>query len=83
MGAMLSTPEEVQWEIEDMMAEKNVNYVVFAYFDVGVTGVDATTGNQMVNVALTIAEITRLGDGDPVSLGTCLCDDKAYLVSPL
>ena len=24
----------------------------------------------MVNVALSIAEITRLGDGDPVSLGT-------------
>ena len=50
--------------------EKNVSYVVFAYFDVGVPGVNATTGNQMVNVALTIAEITRLGDGDPVSLGT-------------
>ena len=25
---------------------------------------------EIVNVALTIAEITRLGNGDPVSLGT-------------
>ena len=63
-------PEEVRWEIEDILAEKNVNYVVFAYFDVGVPDVDAATGNQIVNVALTIAEITRLGNGDPVSLGT-------------
>ena len=31
---------------------------------------DAATGNQIVNVALTVAEITRLGDSDPVSLGT-------------
>ena len=63
-------PEEVRWEIEDILAEKSVNYVVFAYFDVGVPDVDAATGNQIVNVALTIAEITRLGNGDPVSLGT-------------
>ena len=63
-------PEEVRWEIEDLLMEKNVSYVVFAYFDVGVPDKDAATGNQIVNVALTIAEITRLGDGDPVSLGT-------------
>ena len=63
-------PEEVRWEIEDLLMEKNVSYVVFAYFDVGVPDVDAATGNQIVNVALTIAEISRLGDGDPVSLGT-------------
>ena len=55
---------------QDILAEKSVNYVVFAYFDVGVPDVDAATGNQIVNVALTIAEITRLGNGDPVSLGT-------------
>jgi hypothetical protein len=63
-------PEEAKWDIEDLLAEKNVSYVVFAYFDVGVPDVDAATGNQTVNAALTIAEITRLGDGDPVSLGT-------------
>ena len=63
-------PEEVRWDIEDMLAEKNVNYVVFAYFDVGVPEIDSATGNQIVNAALTIAEITRLGNGDPVSLGT-------------
>ncbi len=63
-------PEEVRWEIEDLLMEKNVSYVVFAYFDVGVPDVDAATGNQIVNVALTIAEISKLGDGDPVSLGT-------------
>ena len=62
--------KEVRWEIEDILTEKSVNYVVFAYFDVGVPDVDAATGNQIVNVALTIAEITRLGNGDPVSLGT-------------
>ena len=50
--------------------DKNVNYVVFAYFDVGVPEVDAVTGSQVVNAALTIAEITRLGDSDPVSMGT-------------
>ena len=66
-------PEEVRWEIEDLLMEKNVSYVVFAYFDVGVPDKDAATGNQIVNVALTIAEITRLGDGDPVSLGTISC----------
>ena len=63
-------PEEVRWEIEDILMEKNVSYVVFAYFDVGVPDVDSATGNQIVNVALTVAEITRLGDSDPVSLGT-------------
>ena len=63
-------PEEVRWEIEDILMEKNVSYVVFAYFDVGVPDKDSVTGNQTVNVALTIAEITRLGDSDPVSLGT-------------
>jgi len=63
-------PEEVRWEIEDILMEKNVSYVVFAYFDVGVPDVDTATGNQIVNVALTVAEITRLGDSDPVSLGT-------------
>ena len=63
-------PEEVRWEIEDILMEKNVSYVVFAYFDVGVPDLDAATGNQIVNVALTVAEITRLGDSDPVSLGT-------------
>jgi len=50
--------------------DKNVSYAVFAYFDVGVPEVDAVTGNQVVNAALTIAEITRLGDSDPVSMGT-------------
>jgi len=63
-------PEEVKWDIEDILAEKNVNYVVFAYFDVGVPEIDAVTGNQIVNASLTIAEISRLGNGDPVSLGT-------------
>ena len=65
-----SIPEEIKWEIEDILMEKNVSYVVFAYFDVGVPEVDAATGNQTVNAALTIAEISRLGNGDPVSLGT-------------
>jgi len=63
-------PEEVRWDIEDLLMEKNVSYVVFAYFDVGVPEIDAATGNQVVNAALTIAEITRLGNNDPVSLGT-------------
>ena len=61
-------PEEVRWEIEDILMEKNVSYVVFAYFDV-VPDVDAATGNQ-IKRCLTVAEITRLGDSDPVSLGT-------------
>ncbi len=65
-----SIPEEVKWDIEDILMEKNVSYVVFAYFDVGVPEVDPATGNQVVNAALAIAEISRLGDGDPVSLGT-------------
>ena len=65
-----SIPEEVKWEIEDILIEKNVSYVVFAYFDVGVPEVDATTGNQVVNAALAIAEISKLGNGDPISLGT-------------
>ena len=65
-----SIPEEVKWEIEDILMEKNVNYVVFAYFDVGVPEIDATTGNQVINAALTIAEISKLGNGDPVNLGT-------------
>ena len=64
-----SFPEEVQWDIEDILMEKRYNYVVFAIFDVGVSEVAANT-NDLVNVTLTIAEITRLGDGDPVSLGT-------------
>ena len=63
-------PEEVKWDIEDILMDKNVNYVVFAYFDVGVPEVNTVTGNQVVNAALTIAEITRLGDSDPVSMGT-------------
>ena len=63
-------PEEVQWEIEDLMAEKNVNYVVFAYFDVGISETDKSNGNTVVPVALTKAEIIKLGSGDPVSLGT-------------
>ena len=63
-------PEEVKWDIEDILMDKKINYVVFAYFDVGVAETDPVTGNKMVNVALSIAEITRLGDGDPVSLGT-------------
>ena len=50
--------------------EKNISYVIFAYFDVGVPETDSATGNKVVNIALAIAEITRLGDGDPVSLGT-------------
>ena len=63
-------PDEVKWDIEDILMDKNISYVVFAYFDVGVAETDPATGNKMVNVALSIAEITRLGDGDPVSLGT-------------
>ena len=63
-------PEEVKWDIEDILMEKSVSYVVFAYFDVGVPEIDAATGNQVVNVALTIADISRLGNSDPVSLGT-------------
>jgi len=62
-------PEEVQWDIEDILMEKRYNYVVFAIFDVGVSEL-AANANDLVNVSLTIAEITRLGDGDPVSLGT-------------
>ena len=66
-----SIPEEVKWDIEDILMDKNVSYVVFAYFDVGVPEVDAATGNQVVNAALAIAEISKLsGGGDPVSLGT-------------
>lgn len=65
-----SIPEEVRWEIEDILMEKNVSYVVFAYFDVGVPEFNASNGSQSVNVALVIAEIVRLGNGDPVSLGT-------------
>ena len=65
-----SFPEEVKWDIEDILMDKNISYVVFASFDVGVAETDAATGNKMVNVALSIAEISRLGDGDPVSLGT-------------
>lgn len=65
-----SIPEEAKWEIEDILMEKSVSYIVFAYFDVGVPEVDASTGNQVVNAALTIADISRLGNGDPVSLGT-------------
>ena len=63
-------PEEVRWDIEDLLMDKNVSYAVFAYFDVGVPEVSAVTGNQVVNAALTIAEITRLGGSDPVSMGT-------------
>ena len=63
-------PDEAKWDIEDILMEKNVSYVVFAYFDVGVPGVDEATGNQSVSVALAVAEITRLGDSEPVSLGT-------------
>ncbi len=66
-----SIPEEVKWDIEDILMDKNVSYVVFAYFDVGVPEIDAATGNQVVNAALAIAEISKLsGGGDPVSLGT-------------
>ena len=65
-----SFPEEVQWDIEDILMEKKYNYVVFAYFDVGLAKTDPATGNKMVIAALNIAEILRLGDGDPVSLGT-------------
>ena len=36
-------PEEVRWEIEDLLMEKNVSYVVFAYFDVGVPDKDAAS----------------------------------------
>lgn len=63
-------PEETKWEIEDILMDKGISYVVFAYFDVGVPEVDNATGNQVVNAALTIAEITRLGNDDPVSMGT-------------
>ena len=65
-----SIPEEIRWEIEDILMEKNISYVVFAYFDVGVPEVNAAHGTQIVNVALSFAEISRLGNGDPVSLGT-------------
>ena len=63
-------PEEARWDIEDLLAEKNVNYVVFAYFDVGIPETDTQSSNQLVNVSLTMAEIMKLGQGDPVSLGT-------------
>ena len=63
-------PDEAKWDIEDILMEKNVSYVVFAYFDVGVPYTEEVTGNQEVVVSLGIAEITRLGDSDPVSLGT-------------
>ena len=63
-------PEEVQWEIEDILIEKNVSYVVFAYFDIGVPEFAADTGNTIVNVVLTKADVVRLGGGDPVSIGT-------------
>ena len=63
-------PEEVRWDIEDILMDKNISYVVFAYFDVGVPEMNPATGLQNVNVALAIAEIIRLGDSDPVSLGT-------------
>ena len=63
-------PEEVRWDIEDILMDKNISYVVFAYFDVGVAETNPATGLINVNVALAIAEIIRLGDSDPVSLGT-------------
>ena len=63
-------PEEVRWDIEDILMDKNISYVVFAYFDVGVPEMNPNTALQNVNVALVIAEIIRLGDSDPVSLGT-------------
>ena len=63
-------PEEVRWDIEDILMDKNISYVVFAYFDVGVAQTNPATGLINVNVALAIAEIIRLGDSDPVSLGT-------------
>ena len=65
-----SIPEEIRWEIEDILMEKNVNYVVFAYFDVGIPEYLESSGEQVVNVAVSYAEISRLGNGDPVSLGT-------------
>jgi hypothetical protein len=49
-------PEEVRWDIEDILMDKNIS--------------NPATGLINVNVALAIAEIIRLGDSDPVSLGT-------------
>ena len=65
-----SIPEEARWDIEDILIEKRINYVVFAYFDVGVPETDPSTGSQMIAVALNYAEIMNLGSSDPVSLGT-------------
>ena len=39
-----------------------------AYFDVGVPGVDAQQAIKLL-MRFIIAEISRLGNGDPVSLG--------------
>ena len=65
-----SIPDEARWDIEDILIDKGINYVVFAYFDVGVPETDAATGSQVVAVALNYAEIMNLGGSDPVSLGT-------------
>jgi len=65
-----SIPDEARWDIEDILIDKRINYVVFAYFDVGVPETDAATGSQVVAVALNYAEIMNLGGSEPVSLGT-------------
>jgi len=65
-----SIPEEARWDIEDILIDKRISYVVFAYFDVGVPEKDPATGSQMIAVALNYAEIMNLGGSDPVSLGT-------------
>ena len=48
-------PEEVRWDIEDILMDKNISYVVFAYFDVCVPEMNRNTSLQNVNVALVIA----------------------------
>jgi len=63
-------PDEAKWDIEDILMEKGVSYVVFAYFDVGVPYTSERNGNQEVVVSLGMAEVSRLGNSDPVSLGT-------------
>lgn len=62
-------PDEAKWDIEDILMEKGVSYVVFAYFDVGIP-YTRSNGNQGVDVTLAIAEVARLGNSDPVYLGT-------------
>ena len=64
-----SIPDEARWDIEDILIDKGIKYVVFAYFDVGVPEANPN-GGRLVVVALNYAEIMNLGGSEPVSLGT-------------